>query len=64
MKVCSIPRERALFLSATNKEKTVMGDKSPKATQKQAAQKLAKTNSANQKKKDEATAKQVGNKKK
>jgi hypothetical protein len=41
-----------------------MGDKSPKATQKQAAQKLVKSNTATQKKKDQATAKQVGSKKK
>jgi hypothetical protein len=36
-----------------------MGDKSPKATNKQAAQKKAKANAANQKKKDAASAKQV-----
>jgi hypothetical protein len=36
-----------------------MGDKSPKATSKQAAQKKAKANAANQKKKDAASAKQV-----
>jgi hypothetical protein len=41
-----------------------MGDKSPKATQKQAAQKSAKNESANQKKKNDAAAKQVGNAKK
>jgi hypothetical protein len=35
-----------------------MGDKSPKATNKQAAQKKAKANAANQKKKDAASAKQ------
>jgi hypothetical protein len=35
-----------------------MGDKSPKATSKQAAQKKAKANAANQKKKDAASAKQ------
>jgi hypothetical protein len=36
-----------------------MGDKSPKATSKQAAQKKAKANAANQKKRDAASAKQV-----
>jgi hypothetical protein len=36
-----------------------MGDKSPKATSKQAAQKQAKVAVANQKKKDAASAKQV-----
>jgi multisubunit Na+/H+ antiporter MnhC subunit len=36
-----------------------MGDKSPKATSKQAAQKQAKVAAANQKKKDAASAKQV-----
>ena len=36
-----------------------MGDKSPKATSKQAAQKKAKANAANQKKKDATSAKQV-----
>jgi hypothetical protein len=35
-----------------------MGDKSPKATSKQAAQKKAKANAANQKKKDAASTKQ------
>jgi hypothetical protein len=36
-----------------------MGDKSPKATNKQAAQKQVKANAANQKKKSAASAKQV-----
>jgi hypothetical protein len=36
-----------------------MGDKSPKATSKQAAQRKAKADAANQKKKDAASAKQV-----
>jgi hypothetical protein len=36
-----------------------MGDKSPKATSKQAAQKQAKAAAANLKKKDAASAKQV-----
>jgi len=36
-----------------------MGEKSPKATSKQAAQKKAKANAANQKKKDATNAKQV-----
>jgi hypothetical protein len=36
-----------------------MGDKSPKATQKQAAQKQSKSNTSNQKKKDATAAKQV-----
>jgi hypothetical protein len=36
-----------------------MGDKSPKATSKQAAQKKAKSDAANQKKRDAAGAKQV-----
>jgi len=36
-----------------------MGDKSPKATSKQVAQKQAKANPASQKKKDAASAKQV-----
>jgi hypothetical protein len=36
-----------------------MGDKSPKATSKQAAQKKTKADAANQKKKDAVSAKQV-----
>ncbi|EEF61609.1 hypothetical protein Cflav_PD4288 [Pedosphaera parvula Ellin514] len=36
-----------------------MGDKSPKSVNKQASQKLAKTNSANQKKQQATTAKQA-----
>jgi hypothetical protein len=36
-----------------------MGDKSPKATSKQAAQKQAKAAAANQKKKDAVSAKQI-----
>lgn len=36
-----------------------MGDKSPKATNKQAAQKQAKTGAANKKKNDATAAKQV-----
>jgi hypothetical protein len=36
-----------------------MGDKSPKATSKQAAQKQEKANAASQKKKDAASARQV-----
>jgi hypothetical protein len=36
-----------------------MGDKSPKSTSKQAAQKRAKADAASQKKKDAASAKQV-----
>jgi len=36
-----------------------MGDKSPKATSKQAAQKQAKADAASQKKKDAASARQV-----
>ena len=41
-----------------------MGDKSPKSVQKQATQKLVKSNNANQKKKDAAVTKQVSGKKK
>jgi hypothetical protein len=37
----------------------VMGDKSPKATHKQAAQKQAKANAANQKKNTSSSSKQV-----
>jgi hypothetical protein len=37
----------------------VMGDKSPKATNKQAAQKQAKANAANQKKNSSSSSKQV-----
>jgi len=37
----------------------IMGDKSPKATHKQAAQKQAKANAANQKKNNASSAKQV-----
>jgi len=37
----------------------IMGDKSPKATHKQAAQKQAKANAANQKKSNASSAKQV-----
>ena len=37
----------------------VMGDKSPKATHKQAAQKQAKANAANQKKSNTSSTKQV-----
>jgi hypothetical protein len=36
-----------------------MGDKSPKATHKQAAQKQAKANAANQKKNSSSSSKQV-----
>jgi hypothetical protein len=41
-----------------------MGDKSPKSTQKQAAQKQAKANTANQKKSTAAAAKQGSSPKK
>jgi hypothetical protein len=44
---------------AVNLSVVFMGDKSPKATSKQAAQKKAKANAANQKKKDAASAKHV-----
>ncbi len=37
----------------------LMGDKSPKSTNKQAAQKQAKANASNQKKSNTAAAKQV-----
>jgi hypothetical protein len=42
----------------------VMGDKSPKATHKHAAQKQVKAATANQQKKNAATAKQVAKTKK
>jgi hypothetical protein len=42
----------------------VMGDKSPKATHKHAAQRQVKAATANQKKKNAATAKQVAKTKK
>ena len=42
----------------------IMGDKSPKANQKQASQKKAKNNSADQKKRDASAAKQTPGKKK
>lgn len=45
------------------KGKTIMGDRSPKAVQKQAAQKQAKANSENQKKQQAIFAKQSANKK-
>ena len=41
-----------------------MGDKSPKSVQKQASQKQAKSNLADQKKKQDVAAKQVAGKKK
>ena len=41
-----------------------MGDKSPKANQKQASQKKAKNNSADTKKKEAMSAKQTAGKKK
>ncbi len=52
------------FLNSSTKGKTTMGDKSPKSVQKQATQKLVKSNNANQKKKDAAVTKQVSGKKK
>jgi hypothetical protein len=39
--------------------KTIMGDKSPKATQKKATQKNSKTTATNQKKQQAAAAKQA-----
>jgi hypothetical protein len=41
-----------------------MGDRSPKSVQKKSAQKQVKVNTANEKKKQAATAKQVAGKKK
>jgi hypothetical protein len=41
------------------KDKEIMGDKSPKAVHKQAAQKQIKANAANQKKQQALTAKQA-----
>jgi len=46
------------------KGKPSMGDKSPKSNQKQAAQKQAKNNSADMKKKADIASKQVAGKKK
>jgi hypothetical protein len=43
---------------------TIMGDKSPKSQQKQASQKKAKNDSADQKRKQAVAAKQVVGKKK
>jgi len=45
------------------KKQTIMGDKSPKAVQKQTTQKQNKTANANQKKQQAVTAKQSANKK-
>jgi hypothetical protein len=42
-----------------NKEKSPMGDRSPKSAQKQAAQKQAKTNDSNQKKQSLITSQQA-----
>jgi hypothetical protein len=41
-----------------------MGDKSPKSVQKQASQKMAKANTADEKKKQQSAAKQTVGKKK
>lgn len=46
------------------KGRPIMGDKSPKSVHKQAAQKQAKIDSANQKKRQDTAAKQVVFKKK
>jgi hypothetical protein len=46
----------------SRKGKVIMGDKSPKSVQKQAAQKQLKTNAAAQKKQQAAAAKQVAGK--
>jgi len=45
-----------------NESEGIMGDKSPKSVQKQAAQKRAKANAAAQKKQQSKGAKQVGGK--
>jgi hypothetical protein len=45
------------------KGKVIMGDRSPKSVQKQAAQKQVKANAAAQKKQQAATAKQIVGKK-
>ena len=42
-----------------SERQTTMGDKSPKATQKQATQKMSKAASANQKKQEAVVAKQA-----
>ena len=48
-----------LTLAGVHLRLVFMGDRSPKATSKQAAQKRAKADSASQKKKEAASAKQV-----
>jgi hypothetical protein len=57
-------RDQALSPLKPPTETMIMGDKSPKATQKQAAQKKSKANTAMTKKKNDIAAKQVGGKKK
>jgi hypothetical protein len=47
----------------SKKGKVIMGDKSPKSVQKQAAQKQVKANAAAQKKQQAAAARQVAGKK-
>ena len=48
----------------TDERQTIMGDKSPKAVQKQTTQKQTKTASTNQKKQQAVAAKQAANAKK
>lgn len=55
-----MPRESQL----NSRKIIIMGDKSPKATNKQASQKQSKANSAMQKKQQAMAAKQVAGKKK
>jgi hypothetical protein len=54
-----IPVESVLTPLVLDLNLPVMGDKSPKATHKQQAQKQAKTNASNQKKNSSASSKQV-----
>jgi hypothetical protein len=51
-------------VSQREEESIIMGDRSPKSNQKKSTQKQSKANSANEKKKQAAFAKQSANKKK
>jgi hypothetical protein len=63
----SVPEQKRIIAQVSQlagERQTIMGDKSPKAVQKQATQKQAKTASANQKKQQAVAAKQAANIKK
>jgi len=62
-----VPEQKRIIVQVSKlagERQTIMGDKSPKAVQKQATQKQTKTASTNQKKQQAVAAKQAANTKK